>query len=729
MRTITLNWNLLLITLALLCSSGSHQLNGGAFTINPTLNVNNSGIVTPKPPPDFDGTADHFKNAKRLSLSAEFLKKKFLFGAMVEASTFDEFIPGMGAYPQLVEFQIQGKSLVLVAIDPLKKKGPGVPIDIINRYPIVRKLQQGKKYLIDFSKPEIKNGELVFGSSSFMVTSDNQLYDVDREDNYLSFGEVYILRPQGEAAFEYPGRITVAIKYYFKELVKSRYKPKVYSDKDFNRFGSFRTHRHIKNSNGVYKKIALARRWRIPEDGSKITYYLHPSIPEEFRNICREGVLCWNKVFQDVLGIEPFAVEDGKAEWLPADVTKNVIYWVDYPVEFGAAAVGPSAANPLTGEIFDGDIIIYGGSLRQTYEMESPENVRARIKPPKAGEFSITFGGGNLNKFSLSCGNNIYENGLRLSELEQIETGKAQNQEFLEYIAQTIPHEVGHTIGLRHNFKGSADLENIEDGKHTTTVMEYNPGNTGLSRPGPYDIAAIAYIYNGVSSYYEGKNLLFGSDEMQTTDPEVNTFDLGDPLVHFTNYFARLKMARDRLTLPDDTYLAIVLDTLKNIRLYVNHQYPAKGQKAFTYLLTQLGDRSGTEKGKSPFNVMERCAILASLNPFESKKTKQWYRATVNSYFKKAPRVPLNEEQTGILMQTLKQLLIDIRTPDSMQFRLAALDLFKGANNMEALSIIKEIKEVVEKNLTDFSGNQKEKFQLQELGMRLGIIIEDYFRE
>ena len=135
-------------------------------------------------------------------------------------------------------------------------------------------------------------------------------------------------------------------------------------------------------------------------------------------------------------------------------------------------------------------------------------------------------------------------------------------------IAETVAHEVGHTLGLRHNFKGSTALtyEQLREPARqalTGSVMDYNaafiPSNRshqGLNyystRIGAYDEWAIAYGYMDVSGEQPGvqpsalsslaalgsarPELAFGTDEdtddvSADVDPMVNLWDLGaDPL-------------------------------------------------------------------------------------------------------------------------------------------------------------------------------------------------------
>jgi hypothetical protein len=127
-------------------------------------------------------------------------------------------------------------------------------------------------------------------------------------------------------------------------------------------------------------------------------------------------------------------------------------------------------------------------------------------------------------------------------------------------LREVVMHEVGHTLGLRHNFKASSwlTLEEInkrkEKGEPTVgSVMDYNPTNvrpTGedqgawiTSTLGPYDYWAIEYGYtskdgesdlNKIASRVAEAGLAYATDEdVWNSDPLVNRFDLGaEPLNH-----------------------------------------------------------------------------------------------------------------------------------------------------------------------------------------------------
>ena len=99
-------------------------------------------------------------------------------------------------------------------------------------------------------------------------------------------------------------------------------------------------------------------------------------------------------------------------------------------------------------------------------------------------------------------------------------TKKQKVEQFLTHIAL---HEIGHILGLRHNFKGSLVPP-------STSCMDYldDPGSIALSHPGSYDHAAVKYLYGLSSSLPEDP---FCTDEELELDTTCNVFDTTpDPL-------------------------------------------------------------------------------------------------------------------------------------------------------------------------------------------------------
>jgi hypothetical protein len=142
--------------------------------------------------------------------------------------------------------------------------------------------------------------------------------------------------------------------------------------------------------------------------------------------------------------------------------------------------------------------------------------------------------------------------------------------EFLgQAIKEVVMHEVGHSLGLRHNFKASTMLrpEQINDTSITRvkgmtgSVMDYNPinvapkgqkqGDFASTTIGPYDYWAIEYAYTPVMGSEEAElkkiaarspdpDLAFGTDDdFGNNDPHVNTYDLSSD----TLAYGKMRMA------------------------------------------------------------------------------------------------------------------------------------------------------------------------------------------
>ncbi|MBE8967149.1 zinc-dependent metalloprotease [Nostocales cyanobacterium LEGE 12452] len=327
--------------------------------------------------------------------------------------------------------------------------------------------------------------------------------------------------------------LTLKVHYSFSQMRENNgYIPRLAND----RVGYFTTDfQDFSNNNAHESFVRYINRWHLePSDPNvplsppkkPIVYWIENAVPLEYRDAIREGVLMWNKAFEKAgfqNAIEVQQMPDD-ANWKPADVHYNTIRWFN-SLDAGFAK-GPMRVNPFTGEILDADIIVDANMVRlvqQEYHAlgTNPCQEKAEGREDE-GKFLDRFFASSSSAFffsSESCygmesSNQAAMGALALSMLPNTISSSETMKEYVhQYLRSLIAHEVGHTLGLRHNFHGSTmlapqELNNTEI-THTKglvgSVMDYVPVNIapqGVQQGdyfprviGPYDEWAIEYGY------------------------------------------------------------------------------------------------------------------------------------------------------------------------------------------------------------------------------------------
>ncbi len=336
--------------------------------------------------------------------------------------------------------------------------------------------------------------------------------------------------------------LTLKVHYSFSQLKENTgYIPRLADD----RVGYFITaFQDLSNNNAHESFVRYINRWHLePSDPNAplsppkkpIVFWIENAIPLEYRDAIREGVLMWNKAFEKAgfqNAIEVQQMPDD-ADWQPADVNYNTIRWFN-SLDAGFAR-GPVRVNPLTGEILDADIIVDANmvrSIQQEYHalMEGNSSFTDGYfsqlgKNPCPGNLSAMFSKGfkafpeqhlvdNDFCYSMESSDQAAMGALMLSILPNTTPSSETMKKYVhQYLRSLIAHEVGHTLGLRHNFHGSTMLapEELNNTEITRTkglvgsVMDYLPVNIapqGIQQGdyfpgvvGPYDEWAIEYGY------------------------------------------------------------------------------------------------------------------------------------------------------------------------------------------------------------------------------------------
>lgn len=266
--------------------------------------------------------------------------------------------------------------------------------------------------------------------------------------------------------------LTVREHFSFVELPDSNYKPRAFDP----RIGMFAlTFTDFSRPFTDKPEVRWIQRWRLEkknpsaatsEPVKPIVYYLDPGIPEPYRTAFRQGGAWWNKTFEAAGFKNAFLVEDLPAGVDPMDARYSIIQWVHRSDP--GFSVGQSFTDPRTGEIIKAMLKM------DTYRSITDYNIFAGLEP--AADFAST-------DWFLSLDPKV--NGTEFAMSRRRQHGA---------------HEMGHTLGLAHNY--------IAHAQGRSSVMDY-PGPLVTLRPdgtldlshawatgtGAYDTLAIRFAY------------------------------------------------------------------------------------------------------------------------------------------------------------------------------------------------------------------------------------------
>lgn len=388
--------------------------------------------------------------------------------------------------------------------------------------------------------------------------------------------------------------VTINVHYSISHLPKTSYKPRLADD----RVGYFLTvAKNFSKSEEEDRFVRYINRWHLEKADPKapvsppkkaIVFWLEKTIPFKYRKPIRDGIAEWNKAFEKAGYYDAIDVrqQPDDATWEPGDINYNTFRWITAGAGF---AMGPSRVNPLTGEILDADIIFDSDFLqmwKQSYETFTPKGIelmtggpidlesyhaeQRRLPPHMQGSHSA------------NCACNLLSGvSQQLALAASVSTTRKRSPEemdklIMQALKEVTMHEVGHTLGLRHNFKASAfyDMNEINDVAKTSqtgnsaSVMDYNPinirckdepqGDFYSTTIGPYDYWAIEYGYKPldggapeaelpelkkIASRSGEPGLAFATDEDTRgfdPDPHSFRFDMSKDLLEFAKLRAKL---------------------------------------------------------------------------------------------------------------------------------------------------------------------------------------------
>lgn len=375
---------------------------------------------------------------------------------------------------------------------------------------------------------------------------------------------------------------SIYVHYSISLLPSTGYKPRLADD----RIGYFLTVvKDWSKKTDDDRFVRYINRWDLQKADSSaalsppkkpIIFYLEKTIPYVYRKPIREGIAEWNKAFEKAGFANAIEVRQQRDsdDWDPEDINYNTFRWITAGAGF---AMGPSRVNPRTGQILDADVIFDADFLqfwKQEYETFTPESIvqwtngalDLRGYEQQIKRHGPSHYGGHICALQHGLARELAFG----THVLATRTSNAAEREkmIMQGLKEVTMHEIGHTLGLRHNFKASTmlSLEEINDVSKTrdigmtSSVMDYAPANLmpqGMTQGdyfsttiGPYDVWAIEYGYKPLSGGTDAEldelkkiaarcadpALAYATDEDTRgidPDPLSNRYDMGkDPIAY-----------------------------------------------------------------------------------------------------------------------------------------------------------------------------------------------------
>lgn len=337
-----------------------------------------------------------------------------------------------------------------------------------------------------------------------------------------------------------PRNVSLTVQHSLIEMPDNDYEPR-YDDYRVGYFTSRLTDM-LSTSAAPYRD--LVQRWNLKKKDASaalsepvepIVFWIENTTPHEFREAVTEGVLRWNRAFEAAgfRNAVQVKVQPDDADWDAGDIRYNVIRWTSSPQPpFGG--YGPSFVNPRTGQILGADIM-----LEYVYVTNRVRYDRLYSTAALAGMSEQPLELEQDDRFCMA--GDYLQHGLMIGR-QALEASGAPRVQITSLIREGLIrltlHEVGHTLGLNHNFKSSYSIprEKVHDREFTEqfgmgSVMEYpaiNVASAGRPQgeyystgPAQYDVWAIQFGYTPSLADAAGEQERLRTLLARSTEPEL----------------------------------------------------------------------------------------------------------------------------------------------------------------------------------------------------------------
>ena len=438
---------------------------------------------------------------------------------------------------------------------------------------------------------------------------------------------------------------TIRVHHSLAELPDGNYKPRPWDPRSGFMDVSFKDYSAPLGTSQHVRYLARHRLQKadpkaaVSDPVKPIVYYLDPGAPEPIRSALLEGARWWNLAFEAAGYRNAFRVELLPEGVSPLDIRYNVINWVHRSTR--GWSTGGAVIDPRTGEIIKGVVTLGSLRIRQDYMLAegilSPYKTGAEA-PPELKEWALA------------------------------------------RIRQLSAHEVGHTIGLGHNYYDStAGRISVMDYPHPLVTLKadgtFDYSKVYAAGMGEWDKVSIIYGYQdfpagtdepkalaGILNDAWRKDLLYLTNQDIDAHPRVDQWSNGtDAAAELTRMMEIRRVALSRFG-ESAIKLGEPLATMEEVLLplYLHHRYQVEAAASVLggqhYVYAMRGD--GREPYRWASAAEQQAALKALLETIRPSVL-----ALPDAVVKRMPPRPDGYDMTRELFPRYTGMTFDIVSP------------------------------------------------------------------